>query len=120
MDNNLDETRTFTPQFNADGLIPAVATDAKSGELLMLAWMNQTSIDKTLETGYAHYWSRSRQKLWQKGETSGHTQKIVEIRIDCDQDTIQLIVDQTGAACHTGRPTCFYRTVTADGKSLTN
>lgn len=92
-------------------LIPAIAQDRRSGEVLMLAYMNKGSLRRTLETGYAHYYSRSRQKLWKKGETSGHVQKVREIRLDCDQDTILLTVDQTGPACHTGRRNCFFRVV---------
>lgn len=94
-------------RFNEAGLVPAVAQDALSGEVLMLAYMNQESLAKTLETGKAHYYSRSRQKLWMKGETSGHVQRVVGIFLDCDGDTILLKVEQTGPACHTGNRTCF-------------
>ncbi len=115
----IEETDRFTPVFNADGLIPAVATDAGDGRLLMLAWMNETALKKTVETGEAHYWSRSRGELWRKGATSGHIQRVVEIRTDCDQDAIQLIVEQTGPACHTHRRSCFYRVVeTPEGLKL--
>lgn len=107
----LEETARFAPRFNDAGLIPAIATDRRTGALLMLAWMNAEALAKTIETGEAWYWSRSRGELWRKGATSGHTQKIAEIRTDCDQDAIQLIVEQTGLACHTGRPSCFYRIV---------
>lgn len=97
-------------QFNADGLIPAVALDADDRTVLMLAWMNRESLKKTVESGMATYWSRSRRKFWQKGESSGHEQVIKEIRIDCDSDVITLLVDQKGGiACHTGRRSCFYR-----------
>ncbi|HEY8948887.1 MAG TPA: phosphoribosyl-AMP cyclohydrolase [Rhizomicrobium sp.] len=95
--------------FNADGLVPAIAQDAKSGAVLMLAWMNREALEKTLATGAVTYWSRSRQSLWTKGESSGHTQKLVEAYIDCDGDALLLKVDQTGPACHTGEPVCFYR-----------
>jgi phosphoribosyl-AMP cyclohydrolase len=94
--------------FTADGLIPAIAQQHDTGEVLMLAWMNRESIEATLTTGEVHYFSRSRLKLWRKGETSGQTQKLVELRLDCDGDALLLLVDQTGVACHTGRRTCFY------------
>jgi len=97
--------------FNEAGLIPAIAQDQKTGEVLMLAWMNRDSIKETLATGQVCYYSRSRQKFWRKGETSGQTQKLVEFRIDCDGDAILLLVDQTGVACHTGRRSCFFRAV---------
>jgi len=93
-----------------DGLVPAIAQDAETGEVLMMAYMNEEAWDKTLETGEVHYWSRSRQTLWHKGGTSGHTQKVKSIRIDCDNDTLVLLIDQIGgAACHTGYRSCFYR-----------
>ncbi|NJD88294.1 MAG: phosphoribosyl-AMP cyclohydrolase [Betaproteobacteria bacterium] len=96
--------------WNADGLVPAVAQDAASGEVLMLAWMNRESLARTLATGEAVYWSRSRAALWRKGETSGHLQRIVEIRLDCDSDALLLRVEQVGGiACHTGRRRCFYK-----------
>ncbi|HSM96674.1 MAG TPA: phosphoribosyl-AMP cyclohydrolase [Rhizomicrobium sp.] len=98
-----------TVAFNADGLVPAIAQDAKSGAVLMLAWMNREALEKTLASGAVTYWSRSRKSLWTKGETSGHTQKLVEAYIDCDGDALLLKVDQTGPACHTGEPVCFYR-----------
>ena len=95
--------------WNADGLVPAVAQDAASGEVLMLAWMNRESLAQTVATGEAVYWSRSRAKLWRKGETSGHLQRIVEIRLDCDADSVLLLVEQVGGiACHTGRRRCFF------------
>ena len=97
------------PRFNADGLIAAIAQDAETGEVLMLAWMNAEALKLTLETGRAVYWSRSRQELWRKGDTSGHSQHVVEARVDCDQDAVLLRVRQEGAACHTGRRSCFYR-----------
>ncbi|HUW80585.1 MAG TPA: phosphoribosyl-AMP cyclohydrolase [Acidocella sp.] len=97
--------------FNEDGLIPAIAQQHDTGEVLMLAWMNRDSIEETLKTGQVCYWSRSRQKLWRKGESSGQAQKLVELRLDCDGDTLLLLVDQTGVACHTGRRTCFFTAV---------
>lgn len=94
-----------------DGLIPAIAQDYATGEVLMLAYMNDEALAKTRETGKAHYWSRSRKRLWLKGETSGNFQVVKEIRIDCDSDAILLLVEQKGGACHTGYRSCFYRTV---------
>ena len=96
-------------KFNEDGLIPVVVQDAKTKEVLMLAYANEDAIRKTIETGYAHYWSRSRNKLWMKGETSGNFQRIVEIRVDCDNDALLYLVEQKGVACHTGNYSCFYR-----------
>lgn len=105
----------FSPDFSK-GLLPAIAQDARNGEVLMLAWMNAEAWIKTLETGEAYYFSRSRQKLWHKGETSGHTQEIESIRLDCDNDAILLLVRQNGdAACHTGKRSCFFREL-KDGK----
>ncbi len=101
-------------KYNADGLIPAITQDIRTDEVLMLAYMNEESLKKTIETGKAHYFSRSRQKLWLKGETSGHFQKIRSISIDCDQDTLLLKVEQTGAACHTGHRSCFFTRIEAD------
>jgi len=95
--------------FNDDGLVPAIAQQHDSGEVLMLAWMNRDAVEETLASGAACYWSRSRGRLWRKGETSGQTQRLVEIRVDCDGDTVLLLVDQTGVACHTGRHNCFFR-----------
>ncbi|PPB81468.1 phosphoribosyl-AMP cyclohydrolase [Albidovulum inexpectatum] len=97
-----------TLRFDAHGLIPAIAQDHQSGEVLMMAWMNAESIRETLRTGRVTYWSRSRQKLWAKGESSGHIQRLVELRIDCDRDCLLLLVDQSGPACHTNRQSCFY------------
>jgi phosphoribosyl-AMP cyclohydrolase len=97
--------------FNADGLLPAIAQQADSGEVLMLAWMNREAILETLSSGRVCYWSRSRQTLWRKGETSGHQQTLKELRIDCDGDTLLLLVDQQGPACHTRRASCFYHAV---------
>lgn len=98
-------------KFNADGLIPAIAQDLDSGDVLMLAWMNAQSIAKTLETKRVTYWSRSRQSFWIKGETSGNTQELVDVRVDCDRDCLLLFIRQTGPACHTGRRSCFYTSV---------
>jgi len=110
--HDIEEGLTFTPKFGADGLITAVVTDAASGDVLMVAHMNTEALAKTIESGEAWYYSRSRQKLWKKGESSGHVQRVAEVRVDCDQDAIWLKVDQQGAgACHTGRRSCFYRTV---------
>lgn len=95
--------------FNADGLVPAITQDHKTGAVLMLAWMNREALALTLDSGNVTYWSRSRAALWRKGETSGHTQKLIEAHVDCDGDTLLLKVDQTGPACHTGAPSCFYR-----------
>lgn len=100
--------------FNQDGLIPAVAQDADTGEVLMLAWMNEESLRLTLATGRATYWSRSRHELWQKGLTSGHTQQVVSLALDCDGDALLLKVHQSGAACHTGHRTCFFTALTAE------
>lgn len=107
---------TEAMRWNDQGLIPAIAQDAESGRVLMVAWMNRESFELSLTEGQAIYWSRSRQRLWRKGETSGNTQKILEMRIDCDEDVILMQVEQTGGvACHTGRESCFYR-VFRDGK----
>jgi phosphoribosyl-AMP cyclohydrolase len=110
--NDIEEGKAFAPKFDADGLVTAVATDAGSGELLMVAHMNAQALQKTIETGEAHYFSRSRKKLWRKGEESGHVQRVVELRVDCDQDAVWLKVEQQGpGACHTGRRSCFYRAI---------
>ncbi len=110
--HDIEEGLAFTPKFDADGLITAVATDAKSGEVLMVAHMNDEALRKTIASGEAWYDSRSRKVLWKKGETSGHVQRVVELRVDCDQDALWLKVEQQGAgACHTGRRSCFYRAV---------
>lgn len=94
-------------RFNADGLIPAIAQQYDTGEVLMMAWMNADTLAETIRTGRACYWSRSRQAFWRKGDTSGHIQQVREVRLDCDGDTILLIIDQTGAACHNGTRSCF-------------
>lgn len=106
-DANIDET--IAPRWNKEGLMPAIAQDATSGEVLMLAWMNAEALSLSLKERRAVYWSRSRGALWRKGETSGNIQELVDIRLDCDGDTLLLKVNQIGAgACHTGRPTCFF------------
>lgn len=105
---------TSTLKFNEAGLIPAIAQDATTGEVLMMAWMNAQAVTQTLETGRVTYWSRSRQSFWIKGDTSGHVQELVELLIDCDRDCLLVKVHQTGAACHTGRRSCFY-TLVEDG-----
>ena len=116
--HQLEEGKTLTPKFDANGLIPAICTDAATGVVLMFAFMNEEALTRTIETGEAWYWSRSRQKLWHKGETSGNTQAIVDIRTDCDQDVIWISVDQRGgAACHTGRKSCFYRRIAPDSSA---
>lgn len=94
-----------------NGLIPAIIQEEKSGRVLMMAWMNQESLKKTLETGKTHFWSRSRQKFWMKGESSGHTQTVKDVSFDCDGDTLLIQVEQTGAACHEGYQSCFFRSV---------
>lgn len=103
----------FAPRFDANGLVTAIAVDAASRDILMVAFMNAEAIAETLASGYATYWSRSRGKLWKKGESSGELQQVVEIRTDCDQDVLVVVVNQTGhgAACHTGRKSCFYRKI---------
>ncbi len=115
----IEETGEFAPKFGPDGLIPVATTEVRTGQLLMIAYMNPEALTKTIETGRAWYWSRSRQSLWQKGATSGHTQQVRKIRTDCDQDAIELVVEQTGPACHTERQSCFNRTVERKGDALT-
>ena len=107
-----EEGLVFQPRFDAAGLVTCVATDAGNGDVLMVAHMNDEALRRTIETGDAWYYSRSRKVLWRKGESSGQVQRVVEMRMDCDQDAIWIKVEQTGAACHTGRRSCFYRTVT--------
>lgn len=113
----LEEGTAFTPRFDANGLVTAIVTDAADNMLLMVAHMNAEALALTLETGIAHYWSRSRKSLWKKGETSGNVQYVTEVRTDCDQDAVWLRVKVAGhdATCHTGRRSCFYRTVEIDG-----
>jgi phosphoribosyl-AMP cyclohydrolase len=108
-----EEGLAFQPKFDVSGLVTCVATDAATGEVLMVAHMNEEALRKTIASGEAWYFSRSRNALWRKGETSGHTQRVIEMRIDCDQDAVWIRVEQTGAACHTGRRSCFYRAVAA-------
>lgn len=111
----------FSPDFaKAGGLITAITVDATNGEVLMVAYMNEEAFKLTLETGKVHYWSRSRNKLWKKGESSGNMQKLVEMRVDCDQDAVLVRVDQSGPACHEGYKSCFYRTVSDDGSLVVN
>jgi len=112
--DQLEEGSTFAPRFDAHGLIIAVAQE-ESGRVLMVAHMNAEALAKTIETGEAHYYSRSRGRLWKKGESSGHVLRVREMRIDCDQDALWLIVDPAGPACHTGEPSCFYRRVEGGG-----
>jgi phosphoribosyl-AMP cyclohydrolase len=108
----VEEGRALAPKFDADGLVTCVATDAATGELLMVAHMNADALAKTIASGEAWYFSRSRRRLWHKGESSGHVQRVVEMRVDCDQDAVWIRVEQTGpGACHTGRRSCFYRAV---------
>ena len=106
------------PDFSkgSGGLLPAIAQDAETGQVLMMAWMNREAFDETLSGGWATYFSRSRGKLWRKGESSGHRQRVIEVRIDCDADAILLRVEQTGAACHEGYASCFFRTLAPDGR----
>jgi len=111
--NDVEEGLTFKPKFDASGLVTCVATDALTGDVLMVAHMNKEALRKTIDSGEAWYFSRSRNALWRKGETSGQTQRVVEMRLDCDQDAIWIRVEQRGAACHTGRRSCFYRKVDA-------
>ena len=121
---NIDETLDFTPGYNQDGLIPCVATCVKGGEVLMVAYMNEEALRLSLQTGEAHYWSRSRKEIWHKGATSGNTQKIYSMQLDCDQDCLLIKVempkgkDEEISACHTGRRSCFYREVklSSDGE----
>ncbi len=119
-DNVAIEELIRSVTFDAAGLVPAIAQRHDTGEVLMMAWMNRDAIRETLETGRVTYWSRSRQALWRKGETSGHIQKLISLRIDCDGDTLLLGVDQIGAACHTNRPNCFFRLVTENGLTVTD
>jgi len=103
-----------------NGIVPAIAQDAKTNEVLMMAYMDKESLELTLKTGFAHYYSRSKQKLWKKGETSGHTQEIVDVLIDCDNDTILLKINQEGVACHTGRKSCFFTSIKGEEKIISD
>jgi phosphoribosyl-AMP cyclohydrolase len=118
--SSIEERLQFTPRFDAAGLITCVTIRASDGEVLMVAHLNAEALRRTLETGVVHYWSRSRNQLWRKGDTSGQIQRLVELRVDCDQDVLlaRVEVGGDGGACHTGRPTCFYRTVQPDGATL--
>jgi len=109
----IEESGRFTPRFDGDGLLPCITVEATTGDVLMMAWMNAEALGRTLATGFVHYWSRSRQALWKKGETSGSLQQVVEIRTDCDQDVILIRAEVASreGTCHTGRRTCFYRRV---------
>ena len=111
--NDIEDGLGFQPLYDASGLVTCVATDAGSGEVLMVAHMNDEALRKTISTGEAWYFSRSRHALWRKGETSGNVQRVLEMRMDCDQDAVWIRVEQSGAACHTGRRSCFYRKVSA-------
>lgn len=114
-DSEREEGLGFQPRFDASGLVTCVATDAATGDVLMVAHMNDEALRRTIATGEAWYYSRSRRALWRKGESSGHTQRVVEMRTDCDQDAVWIRVEQAGAACHTGRRSCFYRKVEGEG-----
>ena len=117
-DHDREEGLAFQPKFDASGLVTCVATDALTGDVLMVAHMNDEALRKTVASGEAWYFSRSRNTLWRKGETSGQAQRVVEMRMDCDQDAVWIKVEQTGAACHTGRRSCFYRKVDGDGGEI--
>jgi phosphoribosyl-AMP cyclohydrolase len=114
---DVEEGVVFTPKFDAHGLIVCITVEASTRDVLMVAYMNQLALEKTIETGFAHYWSRSRRELWRKGDTSGQTQRVLSLRVDCDQDALLLEVEVggDGKACHTGRKSCFYRALTGDG-----
>jgi phosphoribosyl-AMP cyclohydrolase len=114
-DQEREEGLSFSPKFDSSGLVTCVATDATNGEVLMVAHMNEDALRKTIASGEAWYFSRSRNALWRKGETSGQSQRVVEMRMDCDQDAVWIRVEQVGAACHTGRKSCFYRKVEQAG-----
>jgi phosphoribosyl-AMP cyclohydrolase len=107
----IEEGDQLSPKFDVDGLMPCAVTDQESGAVLMFAYMNAEALALTIETGEAHYWSRSRGELWRKGATSGHVQKVIDLRVDCDQDALWMVVEQTGAACHVGYKSCFYRSI---------
>lgn len=116
-EEEIEQGGVFMPRFDAHGLVPVIAQDATSGEILMFAFMNETALKATLESGEAHYWSRSRKELWHKGGTSGHTQKVKSIRVDCDQDVLLIRVEQVGGACHVGYDSCFFRELARDGSN---
>jgi len=115
----LEEGRTLTPKFDTAGLIAGIVTDAATGDVLMFAWLNDEALARSIESGIAHFWSRSRRKLWKKGEDSGNVLRITEMRTDCDQDVVwmKVSVDGHGAACHTGRHSCFYRQIPVGGRA---
>jgi phosphoribosyl-AMP cyclohydrolase len=117
-DHDREEGLAFQPKFDAAGLVTCVATDAATGDVLMVAHMNDEALRKTIATGEGWYFSRSRNALWRKGESSGQTQRVIEIRMDCDQDAVWIKVEQIGAACHTGRRSCFYRAVKGEGGNV--
>ncbi len=115
MDDRIETSRVLTPRYDAAGLVTAVAVDVGSGGVLMVAHMNAEALAATLASGRAHFWSRSRRRLWMKGESSGHILSVEEVRVDCDQDALLLLCSPAGPACHTGAASCFYRSVEADG-----
>jgi phosphoribosyl-AMP cyclohydrolase len=122
MADTIETTRAFEPRFGADGLLPAIVTDHRSGSVLMFAHMNKVALDETIATGFAHFWSRSRGKLWKKGEESGNLIKVIELRTDCDQDVVWIAAEVLGdgVACHTGARSCFYRRIVqVDGGGVT-
>jgi phosphoribosyl-AMP cyclohydrolase len=118
-DPGLEETPALKLRYNRQGLVPVIAQEASSGRVLMLAWLNEEALRRTLSTGQAHYWSRSRKALWRKGATSGEGQKVLAVHVDCDQDAVLLTVELQGRglACHTGRPSCFYRRIESESGS---
>ncbi|AKM10065.1 phosphoribosyl-AMP cyclohydrolase [Croceicoccus naphthovorans] len=118
MTDTIETTTEFRPKFDEKGLLTAVCLDAGTRDVLMVAFMNVDALAKTRETGFAYFWSRSRQSLWKKGETSGHVLTVKDILVDCDQDCLVLVCDPAGPACHTNAPTCFYRRLTDDGLEM--
>jgi phosphoribosyl-AMP cyclohydrolase len=116
--DDVEEGLVLRPKFDSAGLVTCVATDARTGDVLMVAHMNAEALDKTIQSGEAWYYSRSRDRLWKKGESSGHVQKVLEMRVDCDQDAVWIRVEQAGAACHTGRHSCFYRRIDRDADGV--
>jgi phosphoribosyl-AMP cyclohydrolase len=120
MEQDRENSSLFEPKFDAAGLVTGVVSDAGTGELLMVAHLNAEAIERTIATGEAHFWSRSRARLWKKGESSGNILRVIEMRIDCDQDAIWLRCEPAGAACHTGRRSCFYRRIEGDGLVFTD
>ena len=116
IENNIEQDTDFNPKFDKNGLIPVIAQDAGTGDILMVAYMNRQSLDLTIETGYATYFSRSRQALWKKGQESGHFQKVIQLLVDCDQDCLVLKVAVDAGQCHTGYQSCFYRALKKNSK----